>query len=255
VAGRILVGVTGFHVGDFEEILYPRGTSPQDYLSLYAQEFLTVELTEGDLGQLGSEGVERCVKVTPAHFRFAVAQHLELEHSWERAVAELRTSIRPIVETGKLGAVVVELPNWFHYAPSSRKQLAALCDSMQDLPLAIVFNRGDWYRKQVVEGLRKRCVALVSVHTDSLSASSMPPHSEVTATFAYFRFMGRHVRYHLRRVNQYYEDCRYTPGELSSWAERISTIAKWADVYVLFQHHQDASDVYSSRLLRRFLGV
>jgi uncharacterized protein YecE (DUF72 family) len=82
----------------------------------------------------------------------------------------------------------------------------------------------------------------------------MPAHSEVTAGFAYFRFMGRRTRYHLRRVNQYYEDCRHTPEELALWADHMARILHRADVYVLFQHHQDASDIYSARLLRQLLG-
>jgi uncharacterized protein YecE (DUF72 family) len=169
-------------------------------------------------------------------------------------VAALRTSTGPFTEAGKLGAVVVELPSWFGYSNSSRKQLAALCDSLEDLPLAIEFNRGEWNQKRVIEGLRERCVAMVSVQTHMTSASPMPAHTEVTADFAYFRFMGRKIRYHLRRVNQYYEDCRYTPEELAAWADRIASIAKWADAYVLFQHNQDASDIYSARLLRQLLG-
>ncbi len=84
---------------------------------------------------------------------------------------------------------------WFQYSQSSRKQLAALCDCLKELPLAIEFNRSDWYRKRVVDGLRVRGVAMVSVQA---GAAAMPAHAQVTAPFSYFRFMGRHIRYHLR---------------------------------------------------------
>jgi len=99
-----------------------------------------------------------------------------------------------------------------------------------------------------------RGVAVASVQTDSPGAAAMPAHAKVTAPFEYFRFMGRQIRYHLRRVNQHYEDCHYTPEKLAPWADRIASTAKWADAYILFQHHQDASDIYSVLLLRQLLG-
>ena len=254
MARKILLGITGRDLAHLEDLLYPRGTSPHDYLAYYAREFSAVELSESDLQSLGPQEIKRCVEVTPPDFRFSIKQHLELEHSWESTVFMMRDLIKPLVEVGKVGAIVTELPTWFHYSQSARKQLATLCDCLKDLPLAIEFNRNDWYRKSVVDGLRVRGVAMVSVQTDVPGAAAMPAHAHVTAPFAYFRFMGRHIRYHLRRVNQYYEDCRYAPEELASWADRIASIAKWADAYVLFQHHLDASDLYSARLFRRLLG-
>jgi uncharacterized protein YecE (DUF72 family) len=254
MARKVLLGITGRHLAHLEDVLYPRGTTSHDYLMHYAREFPTVELSESDLQSLGPQGIKRCVEVTPPDFRFSVKQHLEPEHNWDRTVVAMRDLIKPLVEVGKLGAIVAELPSWFQYSQSARKQLATICDSLRDLPLAVEFNRSDWYRKRVVDGLRARGVAMASVQTDSPGAAAMPPHAQVTAPFAYFRFMGRHIRYNLRRVNLYYDDCRYTPEELAPWADRIASIAKWADVYVLFQHHQDTSDLYSARLFRRLLG-
>jgi uncharacterized protein YecE (DUF72 family) len=254
MARKVLLGITGRYLAHLEDVLYPRGTSPHDYLSHYAREFSAVELSESDLQSLGPQGIKRCVEVTPPDFRFSIKQHLELEHSWERTVAAMRDLIKPMVQGGRLGAIVAELPSWFQYSQSSRKQLATLCECLKDLPLAIEFNRSDWYRKRVVDRLRTRGVAMVSVQTDLPGAAAMPAHAQVTAPFAYFRFMGRHIRYNLHRVNMYYEDCRYTPEKLAPWADRIASIAKWAHAYVFFQHHQDASDLYSARLFRRLVG-
>ena len=254
MARRVFLGIAGRPLGRLEDILYPRGSSAEDYLHHYAREFGAIELSDGDLQAVGRHGLDHVLASTPQDFRFAVTRHLELERNWDRDIGQLRDLIGPLVEAGRLGAVVVELPSWFQYADESRKRLAALCDSLRDLPLAIAFHRRDWYRRAVVDGLRKRGVAMVSEQTDVPEASSMPAHAQVTAQFAYFRFMGRHARYHLRRVNQYYEECRYTPEELAPWAERIASISKWAEVFTMFQHQKDASAVYSARLMRRLLG-
>ena len=66
-----------------------------------------------NLQELGPEGIGFCVKSTPRKFRFTVTQHLELEHNWERVVSGLQVSIKPLSCADKLGAVVVDLPNWF----------------------------------------------------------------------------------------------------------------------------------------------
>lgn len=254
MASRVFLGIAGRLLGHFEDILYPRGTSAQEYLHYYAREFGAIELTDGDLRAVGRQGLEHVLASTPQGFRFSITRHLELERDWDRDVGQLRELVLPLAEARRLGAVVIELPNWFQYAAASRKRLAALCESLRDLPLAIAFHRRDWYRKAVVDGLRQRGVALVSEQTDAPEAAAMPSHAQVTAPFAYFRFMGRHARYHLRRVNQYYEDCRYAPDELAPWAERIASISKWAEVFTMFQHQKDASAVYSARLMRRLLG-
>ena len=117
--------------------------------------------------------------MTPPDFRFSVKQHLELEHSWERTVVTMRDLIKPLVEVGKLGAIVAELPSWFQYSQSSRKRLATLCERLRDLPLAIEFNRSDWYRKRVVDGLRARGVAMVSVQTDTPKKTRIAPISRI----------------------------------------------------------------------------
>ena len=251
---KVFLGIAGRLLGRFEDLLYPRGTTGEDYLQHYSREFNTIELSDSDLRAVGRKGVERFLSSTPAGFRFAVSRHLELERNWDGEIAELREMVGPLADARKLGAVIVELPSWFQYAAASRKRLAALCETMKDLPLAISFHRRDWYRKPVVAGLRERGVALVSEETDTPDNAAMPAHAVVTAPFAYFRFMGRHRRHHLRRVNQYYEECRYSPEELAPWADRISSISGWAQVYALFQHRKDASAVYSARLLRRLMG-
>ncbi len=254
MTSRVFLGIGGGRLGHFEDILYPRGTAAEDYLKHYAREFGVIELSDGDVRAAGRERLQRLLASTPRGFRFAVTRHLELEHNWDRDVGELRELVQPLAEPGRLGALVVELPSWFHYAAPSRRRLAELCAHLEGLPLAIAFHRRDWYRKPVVEGLRARGVALVSEQTDVPEASAMPSHAQVTGRFAYFRFMGRHARYHLRRVNQYFEECRYTPEELAPWAERIEAISRWAEVFALFRHQDDGSAVYSARLLRRLLG-
>ena len=131
MAQRVLLGITGRYLAHLEDVLYPRGTSPHDYLAHYAREFSVVELSDSDLQSLGPQEITRCVEVTPPAFRFSIRQHLELEHSWERTVVTMRDLIKPLVDAGKLGAVAAELPSWFQYSQSSRKQLAALCDCLR----------------------------------------------------------------------------------------------------------------------------
>ncbi len=157
----------------------------------------------------------------------------EIADSWEQDVARFRDGIRPLADAGRLAAVLLQFPYSFAYTPESRTRLAALCDLMKDLPLAVEFRKSDWLRDPVYDGLRERGAALVSVDEPDLP-KLLKPSTVVTGDFAYVRFHGRNRTNWWTGDNVTRYDYLYRREELEEWVERIRTILERARMAMLF---------------------
>jgi uncharacterized protein YecE (DUF72 family) len=174
---------------------------------------------------------------TPDGFLFALKAHRSMTHEigedWEGDIRTFREGIRPLVETGRLAAVLLQFPYSFAYTPESRARLAALCEKLSGLPLAVEFRKSEWMREQVIAGLRERGAALVSVDEPDLP-KLLKPTTEVTADLAYVRFHGRNAANWWTGDNATRYDWLYSPAELEEWVERIKAILARARVLMIF---------------------
>ncbi|HVP19787.1 MAG TPA: DUF72 domain-containing protein, partial [Spirochaetia bacterium] len=191
---RILLGTSGYSYDDWIGPVYPPGTRRQDFLGLYSSEFPIVELNFSFYQQPAARTLERMVSVTPPGFLFALKANRTMTHEigedWEEQISTFRSGISPLLEADRLAAILLQFPYSFGYTPESRERLAAICGRLDGLPLAVEFRKSDWMRPQVLEGLRERKVALVSVDEPDLPRL-LRPTTEVTSDFAYLRFHGR----------------------------------------------------------------
>jgi len=105
-------------------------------------------------------------------------------------VRRYREGIAPLVEAGRLAAILFQFPHSFHYTPDSRRHLSRLCEAFQELPKAVEFRGAEWQRPSVYEGLRRWNAAFVNVDTPRLPR--LPePGEEATADLGYVRLHGR----------------------------------------------------------------
>jgi uncharacterized protein YecE (DUF72 family) len=235
--GRILVGTSGYSYDDWVGPVYPPGTPRRDFLARYARSFPVVELNFSFYSQPAPRTLERMVENTPAGFLFALKAHRSITHeigeSWEKDVESFRSGISPLVEAGRLGAVLLQFPYSFGYTPESRTRLAALCDRLQGLPLAVEFRKSDWLREQVYEGLRARGAALVGVDEPALP-KLLPPTTEVTADFSYIRFHGRNAKNWWTGDNASRYDYLYAREELTGWVDRVRAVFNRVHLLLIF---------------------
>ena len=168
----IVIGTSGYSYDDWVGPVYPEGTPKGEFLSLYAQRFSVVELNFSYYQQPGARTLARMIESTPEGFLFALKAHRSMTHeigdTWEKDIAVFREGIRPLVEAGRLAAVLLQFPYSFAYTAQSRTRLAELCGRLEGLPLAVEFRKSDWLKEHVLEGLRERGVALVSVDEPDL---------------------------------------------------------------------------------------
>ena len=254
---RILVGTSGYSYDDWIGPFYPEGTARQDFLSLYSREFPVVELNFSYYQQPNPRTLERMVAVTPPGFTFAMKAHRSMTHeigeSWEQDIGSFRSGIQPMLDAGRLAAVLLQFPHGFRYTPESRSRLATLCGKLEGLPLAVEFRTSEWLKEQVFDGLRQRGVSLVSVDEPDLP-KLLRPTTETTGSLGYVRFHGRNKAAWWTGDNASRYNYLYNKDELEEWVQRIRQIIEGVPLLLLFfNNHWRGNAAQNARQMRQLL--
>ena len=103
-----------------------------------------------------------------------------------RALSECRILAEVLLARGRLSALLLEFPPSFSYQAVERRHLDRILGDLGGLPLATAFLNGEWYSSRVIEGLKKRGVALCLL--DLPSCESVPPRVDIaTASLVYMK--------------------------------------------------------------------
>ena len=237
----IRIGCSGWSYKHWEQPFY-RGAPPSAWLRRYAEAFDTVELNASFYRLPTRRAAERWASATPPGFVFAVKASRYLTHVRRlREVGEgarlLLDRVAPLVEAGKLGPILWQLPESF------TRDEALLDRALADLPAgrhAVEFRHASWFCGDVMSVLRAHGAALVIGDHPSRPFQSL----ERTADFVY-------VRFHFGRQEP---DGRYGRAELDRWADRVAGWARDATVYAYFNNDWNASAPANARTLLGMVG-
>jgi uncharacterized protein YecE (DUF72 family) len=112
---------------------------------------------------------------------------------WPAQAALYREGVAPLVQSGQLLAVLVQLPPFFRRNPENRRYLARLLDALAGLPLAVEFRHASWATDRVFAALKERRVTLACVDAPERK-DLFPPLAMVTnPDLFYIRFHGRNA--------------------------------------------------------------
>jgi uncharacterized protein YecE (DUF72 family) len=219
-------------------VLYPKSGSTTTWLELYAKSFDTVEVNASFYRLPERKTVARWAATTPDGFCFAVKASRYLTHvkrlrDLRGGVARLVGRIEPLVETGKLGPVLWQLP------PRFKRDDERLASALRELPPgrhAFELRDPSWLAEDVYALLREHGVALVVADR----AGTPPTPGVETADWAYIRFHHGRGR-----------EGRYTQAELREWADRIRS--RPGDVYAYFNNDWHGFAIENARTLLALL--
>ncbi|MGC8737236.1 MAG: DUF72 domain-containing protein [Candidatus Hydrogenedens sp.] len=166
-------------------------------------------------------------------------------------------SIEPIVETNKLGCLLIQFPQRFHRTPENRRYLTELTNIFTPLPLCIEFRHKSWLHIQTLESFRERGLAFCNIDQPLPDPNCLPPTEEVTADFAYIRFHGRNIKNWFsgksNRDERY--NYLYSESELEPWVESIQRMRNKAQrIFVLMNNHFAGKALINAIQLRKKLG-
>ncbi|MFH1153652.1 MAG: DUF72 domain-containing protein [Pseudomonadota bacterium] len=258
----LFIGTSGYSYSEWLDAgFYPQGTPAKDMLPLYARQFRALELNYTWYQMPKAPAMERMCSRVPEGFRFSVKLTRTLTHEvdpgqWQKEAAAFRQGIAPLVQSGSLLAVLVQLPPFFTRTPEDRNYLAALLDELADLPLAVEFRHDSWAHDRVLAELERRKVTLAAVDEPSLP-NLFPRLAVVTnPDLFYVRFHGRNAGGWRSGNMQKQFDYNYSRRELEEWLE--STIVPMADKArrgaVFFNNHVRGQAPGNARTLMAILA-
>jgi len=260
----IRVGPAGWSYQDWEGLVYPpppKGTR-FDPLAYLAGFFDTLELNNTfyrpPTPSMAKSWVKR-VESNP-RFRFTAKLYRGFTHARESITKADETAFKdglsPLVEAGRLGALLLQFPYAFHQNEQNRAYLRALAEGFREFPLVLEVRHASWDRAPVYRFLREIQVGFCNLDQPRVSYS-IGPTRKVTAKVGYLRLHGRNVKDWFRedagRDARY--DYLYNEFELFEIAERIRQIAKEAEeVYVITNNHYRGKAVCNALELKAKLG-
>ena len=239
----VRIGTSGWNYADWRGRLYPPGLPPRRWLERYAREFATVEVNSTFYRLASREAVAAWVAQTPSEFVFAVKASRYLTHikrltEMEQGVERFYERIEPLVESGRLGPVLWQLPENFH---RDDDRLAGALDRLPPGRHCFEFRHRSWFAAPVLELLREHGVALVI--GDHPARPFQPYDFTVEWTFVRLHHGARG-----RRGN-------YSRAELEEWALRIDDWRRRVEVYAYFNNDWEGFAVENARWLERRLAT
>jgi uncharacterized protein YecE (DUF72 family) len=164
-----------------------------------------------------------------------------VEEVWRR----FAEGVAPLAEAGRLGAVLLQYPQWFTPKRANRDELARARERLGDLPVCVEFRSPRW----LATGDRDRTLRWLSDHdlafvvVDAPKASELPRVVAATTDLAVVRFHGRADDTWKSGAATAAERFRYLydKRQLRPWAKRLDELAGEArEVHALMNNcYQD----------------
>jgi len=242
--GLILVGTSGFSYEDWRGPFYPADLPARDMLTYYSRHFPVVELDFTYYRMPSPRTMAQIERKTGPGFTFCVKAYREMTHERPQDPSELRSlcrqfasALKPVVDAGKLGCVLVQFPWSFGPAPANRALVEGLPELLPDFPLVVEFRNNQWISEDTRQALTRAGLGFCAVDEPRLKGL-MPPITWVTAPVTYVRFHGRNAQKWWKHEHAWERyDYLYSEEELKSWVPRIRNMAVQAErTYVLFNN-------------------
>ena len=256
----IRVGPAGWSYTDWEGSVYPKHGSKFDALAYLAGFFDTIEINSPFYRIPPVSHAKSLVRRVSANpdFRFTTKVFRGFTHEKaslaENDVKAFRAYLDPLMEEGRLGALLLQFPWSFKNSEESRAKLTALFAAFADYPKALEVRHSTFQTDDFYRFLDDHNVGFVNVD-QPLFSDSVKPADTVTGPVAYARFHGRNYQKwfaHEESWERY--NYLYSKEELDPWVDRIQNMARNQDTYVITNNHFRGQAVVNAGELKRSLG-
>jgi len=227
---RLFAGTSGWAYSSWKPAFYPPKLASAKFLQYYATRLNSVELNYTFRRFVTEKLLAGWIAATPDSFRFSVKAHQTITHVKRLRDAEEFTrsflaSLQPLAESGRLGAVLFQLP------PFQKADAPLLETFLLALPrggrYAFEFRHESWFCDTIYDVLRRCGAALCLAESEKLVVPEVR-----TADFSYFR---------LRKPE-------YSAEERRALMEKITTLP--GDAYIYFKHEDTPEGaLYAEELL------
>jgi uncharacterized protein YecE (DUF72 family) len=243
--GEVLLGTSGWDYPEWVGPVYPtRGKF--DRLRYYSDLFPIVEVNSTFYRLPPVSVAESWARRTPSRFRFTAKFPQSITHERRlvgatEELARFRQVLRPLQESGKLLAALLQLPPSLPFEPATIRGFYETIPP--DLPVAVEFREPSWLSPESFDLLREFKFAYVVVDEPLL-----PIRLERTGLFVYVRWHG-----HGRSI---WYDYTYSADELTAWVPRVRELAQGdGPVLGFFNNHFRGDAPANARTISEMLGL
>ena len=251
----IRVGPAGWSYQDWEGMVYPpKKGSKFDPLVYLADIFDTIELNNTFYRPPTLQMSKSWAKRVQSNPRFKFTAKLYRNFTHERqSLTEVdegvfKSGLEPLVESGRLGVLLLQFPYSFHNTEDNRGYVQKLAGQFKEYPLVLEIRHASWDRGSAYQFLRDLQVGFCNIDQPQVSYS-IGPTKKVTSKVGYLRLHGRNVK------EWFHEDAgRERPGALFQHV-LVAALADAGDAGVSLHRHHHVALVESLVQVRRLMDA
>jgi uncharacterized protein YecE (DUF72 family) len=215
-----------------------------------------VEINSSFYQPLKAEVVRLWIRKTAANPRFRFTAKLHQRFTHRRVldpgeIASFKDGLWPLLNAGKLGAVLMQFPWAFRFTAENREFFIALRRAFHEFPLVAEMRHSSWMAEEAIGTFLDYRVGFCNID-QPVYTRAMPPTAFLTSGVGYVRLHGRNPRNSLgalgpgaERLQQH--DYLYSEAELKEWAVRIEHVNRFAEAaYVIFNNDAAAKSVVNA---------
>ncbi|MEU8257896.1 DUF72 domain-containing protein [Micromonospora inaquosa] len=240
---------------------YPQtADTPEKRLAYYARQFPLVEVDATYYSPPAEATARLWAERTPADFTFnikafslltghptrvsALYKDLRPEtdkknvypddlpaQSYEEVWTRFLSALDPLVEAGKLGALLFQFPPWFTIKRANKQYLLEVAKRCAPLRPVYEFRHASWFdgdnADETLAFLREHKLPYVCVDMPQGHHSSLPPVLAATADLAVMRFHGHSDKWTSKDIHEKF-GYHYSKRELADWAPKLRELADQA---------------------------
>lgn len=259
-------GPAGWMYRDWEGIVYPRPKPPRfDPLEYISEFFDTVEINSSFYGPPLARTASAWVRRVEDHKKFKFTAKLwkrfthERDTAWTTSeVKQVRAGFDVMMNSGRLGAVLLQFPWSFRRTEENREWLGDVARTFRAYPLVVEVRHSSWLEASFLSELEGDGIGFVNID-QPLYHDSIGPTAHATSHVGYVRVHGRNYKDWFRKkasVEQRY-DYLYRADQLGPWADRAKEIASEptvGEVYVVTNNHYKGKSVANALMLKSMIS-
>jgi uncharacterized protein YecE (DUF72 family) len=257
----IRVGPAGWSYVDWEGVVYPKHGSRFDQLAYLASFFDTIEINSPFYRIPPASHAKSWVRRVAANpdFKFTTKVFRGFTHEKgafsDDELTAFRAYLDPLMEAGRLGAILLQFPWSFKNSPESLGKLDALFKAFDAYPRALEVRHSSFQNDDFLDFLKESGVSWVNVD-QPLFNDSVKPDDSTSGPIAYVRFHGRNYEKwfaHEESWERY--NYLYSKDELEPWVRRIETMAQAKETYVITNNHFRGQAIVNAGDIEEGLGM
>jgi uncharacterized protein YecE (DUF72 family) len=267
-ATQFRIGTSGFSFDDWLGRAYPAGLAKTKMLEYYERVlgFDAVELNFTYYAMPVPKTLASMVGRTSPGFCFVVRSHKDMTHDiWQdedRRVLKdtgevfkaFRAGISPLVDSGRLGCVLVQFPVFFYPVPQNFDYMRRMPELMPGASIVVEFRNRAWLRPDAFHLLEETGMGCCVVDEPKIPRL-MPFDPRRTSDIAYFRFHGRNQNwFNCSREERY--NYLYSSAELNEFIPPLRSVSAGAKTtYAFFNNCHAGAAARNALMMKQMLGL